>query len=90
MLFETLREIARAGKADVISGFFDALGGVTAEYSEGLGQTHIAQRLIDAGADVLFEKSIEVAGGNASVLRYFVDINTVLEIGVDKGARFFA
>ena len=63
---------------------------MTAEYSEGLGQTHIGQRLIDAGADVLFEKSIEMAGGNASVLRYFVDIDRVLEIGVDKGARSFA
>jgi hypothetical protein len=31
-----------------------------------------------------------MAGGNASVLRYFVDIDSVLEIGVDNGARLFA
>lgn len=87
MLFETLSEIAWAGKAGAISDFFDARNVVAAEYSERFGQARVTQGLVDTNADVLFEKSIEMSGGDAGVLGDLIKIDGTLEIGVDKGVR---
>ena len=40
-----------------------------------------------AGADVLLEEAVEVAGGGPRMLGDLVDIQGPLEVGIDKSAR---